>query len=300
MASIQPFDEPIAMHTLPLTRLTLSVSALLLSLSAVAAGIQHGPAPTDASLTAKAGPYAIASTTVASPNGYGKGTVYYPTATSEGAFGLVVLAPGFTATQTYYQWLAERVASHGFVVVNINTKTILDQPESRAKQLAAALTQVAQLSQTAGTPYAGKVDVTRQAVMGHSMGGGGTLAAARDNPALKAAVPLTPWHTIKDFSGVKVPTMIVACEKDAIAPNNTHSSKFYASLTTTLDRAYVEIAGADHFCATNLTAAANQDILGKMAISWLKMYVDQDSRYTPFVTGAASNTTLSKVDVQLH
>ncbi len=277
------------------TRLALAASAALMSFSALA--VENGPAPTEELLNATAGSFAIANAKVATPSGYGSGTVYYPT--TPGSYGLVVLAPGFTATQTYYAWLAQRVASHGFVVVNINTKTVLDQPEPRATQMAAALKQVAALSATAGSPFEGKVDASRQAVMGHSMGGGGALAAARDNPSLKAAVPLTPWHTTKDFSGVKVPTLIVACEKDAIAPNASHSNKFYSSMSVAVSRGKVEIAGASHLCPTSLASAANQSIVARNAIAWLKLFLDSDSRYQPIVQGT-SGAVYSNVDIKLN
>lgn len=277
--------------------LTLAASATVLALSSLAAhALENGPAPTEDTLNAAAGSFAVANAKVATPSGYGAGTVYYPTAA--GSYGLVVLAPGFTATQTYYAWLAQRVASHGFVVVNINTKTVLDQPEARATQMAAALKQVVALSKTAGSPFAGKVDATRQAVMGHSMGGGGTLGAARKDPTLKAAVPLTPWHTTKDFSAVAVPTLVVACEKDTIAGNAAHSNKFYNSLKVSLARGKVEIAGADHFCATNLANAATQTLVARNAIAWLKLFVDSDTRYRPLVQ-ATAGSAYSAVDIQL-
>ena len=52
-----------------------------------------------------------------------------------------------------------------------------------------------------------RVDRNRLAVMGHSMGGGGTMEAATENPSLQAAIPLTGWHTTKNFSGNRVPTL---------------------------------------------------------------------------------------------
>ena len=59
--------------------------------------------------------------------------------------------------------------------------------------------------------------VTPGAVIGHSMGGGGTLEASRTRPSLQAAIPLTPWNTTKSFSGNKVPTLVVGAERDTIA-----------------------------------------------------------------------------------
>jgi predicted dienelactone hydrolase len=117
---------------------TLTI-CLCAALSAHAASAPHGPDPTVAWLEAKQGPYAVASAKVASPDGYGAATVTYPTSKADGPYGLVVLAPGFLLGQGYYAWLAERVASHGFVVANLNTNGIFDSPDMRAPQLASAL-----------------------------------------------------------------------------------------------------------------------------------------------------------------
>ncbi|GAA5440129.1 hypothetical protein Dcae01_01639 [Deinococcus caeni] len=63
---------------------------------------ERGPAPTTASLEAKRGPYATTSTSVSRlrVSGFGGGTIYYPTTTSDGTFGAVAVSPGYTATQS--------------------------------------------------------------------------------------------------------------------------------------------------------------------------------------------------------
>ena len=284
-----------------MTRISLGISTLLLSASAaLAAGFERGPQPTNASLEAAAGPYAITTAKVASPDGYGSATVIYPTSTQDGRFGLIVLAPGFISPPGFYTWLANRIASHGFVVISMGTKTLFDAPEARGEELVAALKQVAALADAGSVPYAAVTDTSRQALMGHSAGGGGTLTAARDNtnPAIKTALPMNPASNASDFSAIKVPTLILACEKDAIAPNKTYSAKYYPTLSASIDRAYLEVAAADHLCPTSLAKASVQNTVGKTVISWLKRYVDEDRRYAPFITGASS-PAYSKVDVHV-
>jgi len=260
-----------------LSRIALGVSALTLACAAQA--VEIGPNPTEASLTATAGPLATASAKVPTPSGYGSGTVWYPTAA--GQYGVVVIGPGFTEAESAINWWGPRLASHGFVVVTVGTKNPLDQPESRGKQFMAALKQVISLEATA--PYKGKIDASKQGVGGHSMGGGGTLAAARDNPSLKAAIPMAPWHTTKNFSGVKVPTLIIACESDNIAPVASHAQKFYDSMNAATPHALLELAGANHSCPNSTTSAANKAVDGKMATAWLKVYMDGDTRYQTFL-----------------
>jgi dienelactone hydrolase len=268
-------------------KFALALSAMTL---AVAAQAQIGPNPTDASLEAAAGPFATASAKIATPSGYGSGTVWYPT--QAGSYGIVVVGPGFTESESAISWWGARLASHGFVAVTVGTKSTLDQPESRGKQFMAALKQVISLAPTSA--YKGKIDTSKQAVAGHSMGGGGTLAAARDNPTLKAALPLAPWHTTKDWSTVKVPTLIVACESDIIAPVSSHAQKFYDSLPATTPHAMVELAGQSHFCVNGSTSDANKAVDGKMAVAWLKRFMDGDTRYNQFLTVAKPTTAVSR------
>lgn len=264
--------------------------AAMLSLMAGLAQAQvHGPDPTVASLEAAAGPYAVGNSAVGTPSGYGAATVFYPTVRTEGQFGVVVLAPGFLAIQGYYKWLAERVASHGFVVVTVNFNSVLDQPDARGTQMGKALQQAVALSQTKTTPYYGVIDINRQAAMGHSMGGGGTLALARDNPSLKAAVALAPWHTTKAWATVQVPTLIISDEKDFIATNSQHSNLFYPSFSPALPSAKIELAGADHLCGIQISAEKCKTSLAKYSVAWLKRFVDGDARYTPFVKSKAAD-----------
>lgn len=287
-----------------LNRLAMGAIALAFSftasLTAHAAGYERGPDPTRASLEA-AGPYALdsfkISRTDAKAYGYGGATVYYPK-TGTQTFGIVTLTPGFLGFQLVYQALAERVASHGFIVVNLDPTTIFDFPDLRAREMAGAMKQAIELAQVGKAPYANELDATRRAMMGHSMGGGGTLAAAVADSTLKAAVPLAPWHTTKNFANDKVPTLIVACEKDIIAPNAQHSDPFYASLSATLPRGEVEVKGADHLCPISLAKAAYQTTVAKSAIAWLKRFVDEDMRYDALVKGGIDGGDYSRFDVK--
>ncbi|HET7791963.1 MAG TPA: alpha/beta hydrolase [Rhizobacter sp.] len=260
---------------------SLAVAALVAS-SFAAAQYQKGPDPTVSALETN-GTFATRTTTVSrlSASGFGGGTIYYPTAT--GSYGVVAVSPGFTAYQSSISWIGSRLASHGFVVITIDTNTTSDQPDSRARQLKAALDKVVSLSTSRTNVLYGKVDSSRLAVAGHSMGGGGTLAAARDYPTLKAAVPLAPWHTTKSFSTVRVPTLIIGADGDTVAGVATHSIPFYTSLPSSTPKGYLELANEDHFFPQD---SGEYGLVGKYMISWFKRFVDNDTRYSPFLCGA--------------
>jgi dienelactone hydrolase len=245
----------------------------------------RGPNPTNASIEAVRGPFAVSQTSVSSfVSGFGGGTIYYPTTTSEGTFGGLALAPGFTGTQSSLSWLGPRLASQGFVVFTINTNSLFDLPSSRASQLMAALNYL-----TTSSSVSNRVDASRLAVGGHSMGGGGTLIAARSNPQLEAALPLAPWNTSSSFSTVQVPTMVVACENDSVASVNSHASPMYNSIPASSEKAYLEINNGSHFCPNS-----SNTTIAKYAISWLKRFVDNDTRYEQFLCPAPSGSTISE------
>ena len=254
----------------------LATVALLGSPGPAGAETEHrrGPDPTEASVTAVQGPFATASTTVpSSVAGFGGGVIHYPTTTAEGTFGAVAVAPGFLGSSANYGWLGPRLASQGFVVFLINTNARTDGPRSRGDQLLAALDYL-----TTSSSVRTRIDPQRLAVAGHSMGGGGTLEAAADRPALQAAIPFQPWHTVKSWPGVQVPTLVVGAENDTTAPVATHAEPFYESIPASSEKAYLELNDADHRVGT--TGNSTQ---AKFMIVWLKRYVDNDTRYEPFI-----------------
>ena len=275
----------------PLRALSAALLAIILALVGVAAPAgadteyRKGPDPTEATVTAELGPFATASTSVpSSVAGFGGGIIYYPTDTSQGTFGAVAFAPGFLASSANYTWLGPRIASQGFVVFLINTDSRLDQPPSRGDQLLAALDYLVS-SSTVRT----RVDSSRLAVAGHSMGGGGTLEAATDRPSLQAAIPLQPWHTVKSWPNVQVPTMVIGAENDTTAPVASHAEPFYGSIPATSEKAYLELDNADHRVAT-----ASNTTLAKFVIVWLKRYVDNDTRYEQFICPPPAGPTIEE------
>ncbi|WP_442806352.1 bis(hydroxyethyl) terephthalate hydrolase [Streptomyces sp. NBC_01317] len=260
----------------------ITAAALIAALVPGTAGAQaaanpyeRGPAPSVSSIEAARGSYAVSQTSVSSVSvtGFGGGTVYYPTSTADGTFGAVVISPGFTATQSSISWLGPRLASQGFVVFTIDTNTTLDQPDSRGRQLLAALDYLTERSSVRT-----RIDSARLGVMGHSMGGGGTLEAAKSRPSLQAAIPLTGWNTDKSWPEVRTPTLIIGADGDTVAPVASHSEPFYTSLPSSLDKAYLELNGATHF-----TPNSSDTTIAKYSISWLKRFIDDDTRYEQFL-----------------
>ena len=247
---------------------------------------RRGPDPTNASVSATTGSFATSQMTVGSGNGFGGGTITFPTDTSQGTFGAFVFTPGFTASSSNYTWVGPRIASQGFVVLVMNTNSRFDMPQARSTQQRAALTWLANSSSVAN-----RIDKSRLAVSGHSMGGGGTLISAQADSTLQAAVPLMPWNrSTTNFSGIRIPTMIIGAQNDNTAPVNQHAIPFFNSIPAASEKAYVELAGQGHGVATtsNTTQA-------KFFITWMKRYVDNDSRFEQFMCpNPGTSSTISQ------
>jgi dienelactone hydrolase len=275
-----------------LATVALTTPSLLGSAAANAAGYERGPDPTLASLDAAQGPFAFTQLSVANTAtpGFGAATIYYPTNTAEGTFGGVAISPDDTEKQSAVAWLGPRLASNGFVVIIFDTNSGFDQPAARGDQLLAALDYL-----TTTSSVRDRVDASRLAVMGHSMGGGGALEAAKDRPSLKATVPLAPWNTDKTWPEVVSPTLIVGAEKDTIAPVASHAVPFYNGMTTVPEKVYLELNEATH-SATN---SPNTET-ARSAISWLKRFVDSDARYSQFICPGPTASQSGTVSVYLN
>lgn len=266
----------------------LAAAALTAPTSAAAASpYATGPDPTVTSLRASAGPFSLTRSVYsdsATP-GFGAAAVFAPNVTGK-TFGVVAFAPGFTESSSAVSWLAQRVASFGFVTIVFNVNnTFTDFPFQRGEQLQAALAFV-----TTRATERTRADANRLAVSGHSMGGGATLFASRDMPQLKAAVGLMPWSPGATFNDVTVPSLEIDAQADIIAPVNDNARPLYRSLPAGTPKQYVELKGADHFVSNSPTAK-----VGAATVAWLKRWVDDDTRYAAFTCSSRGALLLSEL-----
>jgi dienelactone hydrolase len=282
------------------SRSLLRLLAAVLAAAALAAGalvavpgtagaqtnpFQRGPNPTSALLEAASGPFTVQQQSAPAGSGFNGGTIFYPTDTSQGTFGAIGVSPGFFTPGSAMNSIARRYASHGFVVIAINTYTVVDFPASRGGQLAAALYWLVNTS-----PVANRIDKDRVGVSGHSMGGGGSLDAARQyGDIIDAAVPLQAWNIGANYSSLRVPTLVIGAQNDAVAPVASHSEPFYNQIPASAEKAYLELAGQGHGVglSTNTTQM-------KYAVAWFKRYIDDDTRYDQFLCPRPSGPTIAE------
>ncbi len=270
------------------------VLALVVSLAACDNGLR-GPDPTEASITAIEGPFPVESFTVPAGNGFGGGTIWAPVDDSQ-TYGAVAVMPGFLTGEDTIAWYGPRLASQGFVVLTLASNSPLDQPAARGTQMLAALDWL-----HASSPVRDRVAEDRDAVMGWSMGGGGALYAGLQRPFgiepdtehIRAVVGLAPWASNRDHSALRVPTLIIACQNDDIAPVSSHAGPIHDSLDAGLARTYVELRNASHFCVSTTPNEAQKQVIMRQVLAHLKRFVDGDERYAPFLCPPAPNDLIS-------
>lgn len=237
---------------------------------------QRGPDPTLAAIEATRGPFSTAEITVpaSSVQGFNGGYIYYPTDTSYSSWGAVAIVPGYTALFSQQEaWMGPWLASFGFVVIGVETLTTTDSDTQRATELLAALSYL-----TTQSAVRTMVDPNRLAVIGHSAGGAGALLAAEQRPALKAVVGLAPGYPgALSLATDDVPTMIIGGQDDTtVTPS--YLAGLYATLPPQTQSDFAQIAGAGH---TYYLTPNNVEM--KLLIPWLKIFVDDDTRYTQFL-----------------
>jgi dienelactone hydrolase len=172
-----------------------------------------------------------------------------PVASGQSRYPLVLLSPGSGIMPAVYTALAEELASHGFLVVGVNhtynasvtvfadgrlrpaapeaqpKPTDLDAmrtagetvTELHAADLAFVLDRLEALDDETG-PFAGRLDLSRIGVLGHSLGGAAAAELCRVDRRCDAGVNMDGlfWGEVAE-SGVPVPFLLLMAENQPCA-----------------------------------------------------------------------------------
>jgi pimeloyl-ACP methyl ester carboxylesterase len=241
---------------------------------------QRGPDPTRESVAASRGTFATA--TMAAPE-FRKGVIYYPTDTSQGTFGAIAFIPGYNGSWAALEWTGPWLASFGFVVIGFEAVNPGDGDTARGTQLLSALDYLTQRS-----PVRDRIDPSRTAVIGHSMGGGGAMSAASKRPELKTAIGLAPAIFSTNMTTMRVPSLLMAGQNDTtVTPSYTKN--FYNQIPRATEKAYVELTGGGHGFPS---WTPNVPMMSKV-VPWFKIFVDHDTRYSQFLCPLMDNTGIN-------
>ena len=261
--------------------------------SAASDALIRGDAPTAQSVT-RAGPYDVSTLSSGLRDGpaYGTQTLHVPVG-AEPPFAGVAIVPGFISPESSIRAWGPFLASHGIVTLTIGTNSGGDLPDARARALLDAIETLKAEHVRSGGPVQGQLALDRFAVMGWSMGGGGTLIAANQTPELRAAIGLAAWSPGARFAQNQVPTLLLAGSADALAGGQ--SQGFFESIPDGTPKLLFEVAGGPHDIANNPSSADGE--IGRYGLSWLKVFLGGDERYRPFLLETPSNESDFRVSL---
>lgn len=184
--------------------------------------------------------------------------IYYPAATAgnnvaveTGAFPVIVFGHGFAMAWDAYQNIWEDLVPQGYIMAFPRTEgSLIPAPDHDAfgKDLAFLITKLQSENSNAASPFFNHVN-NKSALMGHSMGGGSSFLAAKNNTNVTTMVTLAAANTnpssITAAQFISIPSLVIAGANDCVAPPADHQIKMYDSLASAC-KTYLSITGAAH------------------------------------------------------
>ncbi len=221
-----------------------------------------------------------------------RGSVHYPTTLSAGPFPVLMFlhgrhstcyqtsnpsntalswpcASGYQSITSFegYDYLAQQMASHGYIVISISANAINAADNSLSNRGMPARAALMQhhlnlwntWNTTGGAPFGtlfvGKLNLNNVGTMGHSRGGEGVVAHALLNRSLgspygiKAVLPLAPVDFLREvLNGIPLMNIAPYCDGDVSDLQGVHfyDDTRYSLLTDQAPKHTVLVMGANH------------------------------------------------------
>lgn len=206
----------------------------------------------------------------------------------------VVLIPGFMGPERSMSRWGPYLASHGFVVMTIGTNNLSVNPDARGEALIDGMVTIRAENEREDSPLFKRLDPTRVAVGGWSMGGGGAQVAATLDPSIKAVLALCPWKP-RPYLSHDVPVFFLGGERDGPAPVQKHALKHYEKLPDGTPKLLYEVRGGGHSLPLNPRYAGGD--VGRFSLAWLKVYLDDDKSWLPLLEARPANASRFMIEL---
>jgi len=226
--------------------------------------------------------------------------VWLPAVSARGARPLLIFSHGFGGCAGQSRFLTAALAQHGYFVVAPNHQDARcgganrggasrrpDEPfrspdawtdktyDDRRDDVRAIVKALAD-----SAPLRGRIDLSRIALAGHSLGGYTVMGLAGawpswTMPGVRAVLALSPFAdpylTHQTLGGIKVPIMYQSGTRDfGINPSLKRASGVFDE--TPAPKFYIDFQGAGHMAWTNLNREYQEEILA-YSIAFLDRYV---------------------------
>jgi dienelactone hydrolase len=216
--------------------------------------------------------------TVFAPQPLGAGGLRHP---------IVVFSVGTFGAPSAYEFMLERIASHGFVVIAGD-----DGNQAEGDQALVGLDWLVAEDERVGSGWFGKLGVDRVAAVGHSQGGNAAIHVALKRDRVTAVAPLMPGAGLlggaarADESALTIPAFYICGGLDLIVPAKSCTTRFTTTPAPTWTGV---IKQANHFTPVHDTAP-NAELLGWL-ISFLRAELMEDDAASPRFVGPVFGLT---------
>lgn len=231
--------------------------------------------------------------------GYVYGTsdteLYYPCSIS-GTVGATTMSAGYTQTLNNVDWLSERLAEEGFVVLAFTPTNTLGFVSGWRDAHKNAIDRIRSINSTHST-LRGKIDEGKLQTCGHSKGGGGSLwASSQLQGALKTTVGMAPYREEflnSTLGSITAATFVQAGGSDTLATNSMTRGE-YDGLGD-ISKMYVEYTGYGHLAWDGASGSTADRIAGDI-IAWMRYYMDGDTSYASTLSNTSGTSRHEWVD----
>ena len=216
----------------------------------------------------------------------------------------IAVGHGFVIGAANYSLIAEQLIPFGFVVALVNTETgFSPSHENFGLDLAFVTHALQQESQNSTSILYNIVNQEKEAIIGHSMGGGAAWLAAASDPLIDALVGLAPAETnpsaIAAAVSVNCNTLVFSGSEDAVTPpadnhqpifDGTNGCKTFVSLTGGSHCGFIDSGTLCDFgepLGGSLPRADQQEAYLTLMTAWLRYFLNAEcveALYTDYVT----------------
>ncbi|MFN0059610.1 MAG: chlorophyllase/cutinase-like alpha/beta fold protein [Planctomycetota bacterium] len=229
-----------------------------------------------------AGPHAVSSVQYSGGSFLGQKTYYPSDIASLGELPIVVISHGNGHNYTWYDYLGNHLASHGYVVMSHQNNTGPGIETASTTTLTNTDYFLGNLATVGGGVLNGHVDAARIVWIGHSRGGEGVVRAydrvvdgafvpvnfvAADIVCISSIAP-TVFNNVGDSNphAVSYHLLYGAADGDvAGGPTNSWPFRIYQAATGTAQATYVQGAGHNDFNCCGFLDATGPALIGRPA-----------------------------------
>lgn len=212
---------------------------------------------------------------------------------------IVVWINGAGTGSTGYRNMLDNVAAHGFFLLDDKQSTFEVAPEVEAQR--AAIGWAIEQAEKQGGPYFGKLDTSRIAIAGHSLGSVstfGNLSDMRIKTSIHMAGGVTGNPQGVDetwLQDLHVPAIFLVGDRDSNGLQRVKDD--YANAPTTIPVFFGLLAGVSH---TDEFTQPNGGRWGRILISWLRWQLADDPSFAKAFEGADCEFCMGDWTAQKH